>query len=178
LLADRENVKTLEYPAGGFANLRAWDSPTHQEKRWKNKHQIATVDCFVLLASPDNCRAPRDIARWQQFDKLAVFKPTLLADMNNVSAIMFDTANHHYEIFNEQTIQSMVYKPHNSSLYLYAATQVGKHPKNPVHQVYLDILPPQEAGFSFNDIELKWLVWGLLAILLGLVAWQLRKRNN
>lgn len=177
LLADKESIKVLEYSAATSANLRQWDSPTHRGQRWKNKDQIAVVDCFALISSPKNCKSPKDIVRWTRFDKLSIFKPTLLAEMNNISAIMFDRSNHNYEVFNQHTLQSMVYKPKNSSLYLYAAGASGEHPKNPVHQVYLDLLPPREKSFSFKDIELKWLVWALLASLLSLAVWQLQKKK-
>jgi hypothetical protein len=178
LLADKEAIKTLEYPIERSPKLREWDSPTHREQRWRRKSQLAVVDCFVLLASPRNCKTPMNMVRWKRFEELAIFKPTLLADMNNISSIMFDRSNHNYEIFNQQTIQSMVYKPENNSLYLYAANELGKHPKNLAHQVYLDLLPPREKGFSLLDIKLKWLVWGLLICLLGLVAWQIRKSTG
>ena len=175
LLADKQVVKVLEYPTKNPAKLRAWDSSTHRGQRWQKQDQIAVVDCFALLTSPDNCKAPKEIVRWKQFQQLAIFKPTLLADTQNISTLMFDKSNLRYEIFSQQTTQSMIYTPENGSLHLYTVDHTGKHPKKPVHQVYLGLLPAREKQFSLLTIDFKWLVWSLLATLLGVLVWQLRR---
>lgn len=167
LIADKKSVQVLEYPSAGTATLRAWKSPLRAGKQWEAPQQIAVVDCLLLPAMPDNCKDANDITRWQRLRELARFSPSQPAKVADVANILLDTANRRYEIFNAQTLQSMVYLPTLNHLYLYAVPANGEHPSAPSHQAYLDLLPESEDG----GISLVWFIWLLIVVMLGGVIW-------
>ena len=116
LLADPEDVAVLEQPAGVTGKLRKTDSVLVNEMPWYNDEQMAIVNCFVLKALSANCHASQDYFRWARFAEL--LKDELLPD--TAISIMQDRKNKHLAIFNEDTLQSMVFWPKDRTLYLYA----------------------------------------------------------
>lgn len=179
LLADKTTVKALEYPVTASAKVRSWNSPTHRTQRWKHKHQLAMVNCFALISSPSNCKSPEDIVRWREFDKLAVFNLQTAADINGISKIMLNQANQGYEIFNHNTLQSIIYKPDSSGLYVFTSGQADRHlGDHSVHQAYLDLLPFREKNSSSNNILLNLFIWGIIFSLLGIAVWWIGKHTR
>lgn len=181
LMADKRSVQVLEYPAGGIAQIRLWSSPLRTNRQWEKPQQIALVDCHLLATLPDNCKDANDVVRWQRLRQLAEFSAAQPANVNAISALLFDTANRNYEIFNDETLQSMVFLPASNSLYLYTAPVNGEAPPTPVHQPYLGLLP--QDGENLNDggkgISSIWLIWLAVLILLAITAWvSLRSRSS
>ncbi|WMP19411.1 C45 family autoproteolytic acyltransferase/hydolase [Thiothrix lacustris] len=171
LIADKKSAKVLEYTTDSNAELRTWDSSVRTSKPWGRPQQIAVVGCLVLPDMPDNCKDANDAVRWQRLHELMQFNPTQPAKVADVSSILFDTANRRYEIFNSQTLQSMIYLPENNHLYLYTAPVEGGHPAIPTHQAYLDLLAETDAG----GIDIVWLIWLLLLAMLGGIIWVRRQ---
>jgi len=136
LMADKKTIQVLEYPAGGTARVRNWNSPTRANKPWEHVLQIAVVDCHVLASMPNNCRNVKDAVRWERLSELAQFSASQTASAEDVSNILFDTANNRYEIFSPQTLQSMMYLPASGRLYLYATPIDSTHPASPIHRKF------------------------------------------
>ena len=177
LIADKKNVQVLEYSTTLGARLRSWDSLLHPGERWQRAEQIAVVGCHMLAALANNCKDIKDLVRWQRLRELARFSADRPAETSDMSAILFDTANDRYEIFNQKTLQSLIYLPATNSIYLYAAPPAGDQTSVPVHHAYLDLLP---AGFENrssreNDFDLVWLTWLLLIGMLGVVFWVMQQ---
>jgi len=159
LMADTFDVQVLEQPQGQQAYLRSDTSPLRIEMSWGKVNQIAVVNCFTLRSSPANCISTIDSYRWHRFKKLAQFNRDNQAQVKDVINIMFDTANLHQEIFNQKTVQSMVFTPKDKRLYLYTVPISGIHSTHPVMHEIIDLLPTAQASKSWlNPIN------GLLVI--------------
>lgn len=171
LLADKKSIQILEYPQGGSANIRHWNSPTRFDKKWDKELQIAVVDCSVLVEMPNNCKDIKDSYRWRRLRQLAQFSPSKPASKQDISSIMFDTANHRFEIFAPATLQSMVYLPESGDLYLYTAAVDSSHPTSPVHKTYLGIIPPGLRNLHPDNSYMIWLTWLLLLVLSAILLW-------
>lgn len=177
LMADRKNIQVLEFPVGGAAKVRRWDSPTRPDKRWERRHQIAVVDCHVLAGMPNDCRRAKDAYRWERLRSLAVFSGVDRAGEWDLSKIMFDTANKFYEILGLQTLQSMLYQPASGHLYLYAAPVNNTELATPSYQVYYADLFPPELRNRRSGFSMLWLA-GFLLVILTLVLWFTRRAAN
>jgi len=174
-MADKKSIQVLEYAKGNSAKVRHWNSPTRADKAWGRELQIAFVDCHVLATLPDNCRNIKDVIRWDHLGELARFSPSQPVDTQDIANILFDTANNRYEIFSPQTLQSMMYLPASGRLYLYATPIDSTHPASPIHQVYLDLLPPEiRSQHEKTSFDIVWLVWLLLIVMLGTMLWMSR----
>ncbi len=172
LMADKKSIQVLEYPQGGAAKLRQLNSPTRSEKPWDKELQIAVIDCHVLATMPNNCKDIKDAYRWQRLRQLAQFSASKPASVQDIANILFDTANPLYEIFNPQTLQSMIYLPANGSLYLYTAATHGPLPVAPVHNAYLDIVPVKlHHSRDNNSNYVTWTIGLLLLVLSTIVFW-------
>jgi hypothetical protein len=148
LMADTQNVKVLEQPQGQPLHVRTDRSPLRTERSWEKVNQIAVVSCFALISSPPNCIRTVDIIRWHRFKTLAQFSRTIRADVKDVMNIMFDTVNPHQQIFNQNTVQSMVFTPTDNRLYLYTVPNSGIHNTPSVMHEIVDLLPTGEMSGS------------------------------
>jgi hypothetical protein len=151
----------LEYPVNDKPQPRFWNSAS--SRPWDKPQQIAVVDCLILDTFGDHCQDVNNGVRWQRLRERMNFSATNPASLEAVSALLFDTENQQYEIFNAQTLQSLVYLPSKNRLYLYAIPESGEHLAAPVHVAYLDLLP----ATTDDDISLVWLIWLLLFAMLG-----------
>lgn len=161
LIADKETVQVLEYPANSKAQPRFWNSAS--SRPWDKSQQIAVVDCLILDAFADHCQDVSNGVRWQRLREQMNFSVANPASLDSISVLLFDTANQQYEIFNEKTLQSLVYFPSKNRLYLYTIPESGEHSKTPVHTAYLDLLP----ATADDDISLVWIIWLVLFAMLG-----------
>lgn len=179
LMADQKAVQVLEYPAADNALLRTWNSALqtslYTDKIAKSRQQIVVVDCHLLadLHKYNNCKDASDIVRWQRLLQLADFSPTQPAHFNDVSALLFDTANRRYEIFNARTLQSLLYLPASNSLYLYTAPVQQTKSTAPAHLFYPDLFARgiQNNRKNENGISYIWPVSLLLLLMAGTVFW-------
>ncbi len=172
LLADKKSIQVLEYPQGGTAKVRQWNSSTRFDKDWDKELQIAVIDCHVLSSMPNNCKDIKDSYRWQRLRQLAQFNILRPASMQDMRNILFDTNNHLFEIFNPETLQSMVYLPESGNLYLYTAAVESSRPISPVHKAYLGIIPSELRNLHFNSNRyIIWLIWSVLALLFAIMLW-------
>ena len=172
LMADKKNIQVLEYDSGGIAKIRQWNSPTRANKQWHKRQQIAVIGCHILASLPNGCRDVKEGYHWARLRQLAVFNSANPANSYDIAGILLDKKNHLFEIFNAQTLQSMVYQPTNGNLYLYTATVDGT--SIPVtHRAYFDIIPKEIRDQSVNknkNLPL-WLITALLLVLSAIVYW-------
>ncbi|HEC85265.1 MAG TPA: hypothetical protein ENI48_08535 [Thioploca sp.] len=142
LMADTKDVEVLEQPQGQKAHLRNATSPLRIEMSWGKPNQIAVVNCFVLRNSPLNCISSIDRFRWHRFRTLAKFNSTdNQAHVKDVIKIMFDKVNPYQEIFNQNTVQSIVFTPKDKRLHLYTVPISGIHSAHPVMYEIPNLLP-------------------------------------
>jgi len=173
LVADPQSVEIWEYPSNGKLYRRDWHSPLKAPKAWTAFRQIAAVNCLVGKVAANKCSV-KDDYRWQRLRQLANFKAEHPVKLSDVSNILFDQANDRYEIFAKETVQSLIFLPDRSELYLYA--QSANAPLN--HQLYANLVPYDEKGYlglSWLDRHFIWL-GGIALILLFAVIWLMRKR--
>ncbi len=149
LMADTFDVQVLEQPQGQQAHLRSNTSPLKIGMSWGKVNQIAVVNCFVLKSSPANCISTVNRYRWHRFKTLAQFNRENQAQVKDVSNIMFDTANPLQEIFNQNTVQSMVFTPKDKRLYLYSVPISGIHSTHPVMHEIVGLLPTAQVSKSW-----------------------------
>ncbi|CAA6828350.1 MAG: Unknown protein [uncultured Thiotrichaceae bacterium] len=172
LMADKKTVQVLEYPANGTAKIRTWDSATHTNRPWNRTQQIGVVDCHLLATLPNNCNLVKDSYHWERLRDMAQFSPSQPANVQTVSQILFDTANASYEIFNQYTLESLIFLPVSGSLYLYTTPMNGTHPSSPIHQPYLDLLPTKHRHKSSKyDLNFTLYSWLLLLTMVGIAVW-------
>jgi hypothetical protein len=165
LMADTENIQVLEQPQGLPAHVRTDTSPLRLEMSWGKKNQIAVVNCFVLKNSPANCLTTANRYRWHRFKTLAHFNSQSQAHVKNVMEIMFDTANPRSEIFNQKTVQSMVFTPTDNRFYLYTVPISGIHSTQPLMHEIEDLLPAAQVSNSwFSPITSLVAIVGLLFV--------------
>ena len=175
LLADANSVQVQEYaPPQRRFRPRYWDSPLHGGMHWEHPQQIAAVDCLMLSTMPDTCHDAKDSVRWQRLDTLLHFSAQQPATANDISSILFDTANKRYELFTEDTLQSLYFLPANNSLYLYTAPTGTHSDDNLIHQAYLDLLPRTPPW----ELKLKWFIWPLILLMLSAVVWVSRRKSE
>ncbi len=176
LMADKETVEAFEYSLHGTAQTRTPDSALRTQK-WDRENQLAVVDCLMLQTMPDTCKDAKDAIHWQRLQALAKFNVEKPAELTDISGLLLDTANDGYEIFNQNTLQSLVYLPSNNRLYLYAAPE-GTPPDTPLHQPYLDLMPTLTDELDGADLEIVLLTWLLLVGMLMLVTWSSRRKTR
>lgn len=170
MIADPKTVGVLEHSKNNLKQFRSWNSPVHASTPWNKRQQVATVDCFAQLKMPDNCQSARDLIRWKRFRELADFDFRKPASVSELSKVMTDTQNRRHEIFNENTLQSIIFQPNSGKLYLYA-NRVGKHSKTPVYQAYFDftealVKREQSQTSLINFKTLSWATLFLLSVML------------
>ncbi len=122
LMADAKDVRVLEQPANQRGTVRTDNTPYRLNMYWNRKNQIAAVNCYASAVIPDNCSDTRDILRWNQFRTLATFNPEAPAEPRDLISIMFDTMHSPQAIFNQDTLQAMVFEPQTGQLHLYTAS--------------------------------------------------------
>ena len=174
LMADKKNIQVLEYPANSKARIRRWNSQTQTNKPWEAKQQIAVVDCHVLSSLADNCLESKDTYRWYRLRELAQFSPQHPAQDTDLSNILFDTKNDGNEIFNSQTLNSVIFSPKNNNLYLYTAPIKANKIFQANHQPYLNLLPSSHTLANKRKApKLSFLlaIWGVVIGMILLVAW-------
>lgn len=170
LVADKRTVKILEYAVGGNKAIRDWRSRTRADKPWHRPYQIAVIDCHLSSTMKNNCKDIKDTYRWDRLQDMATFSATNPATVKNIAEILFDTENQGFRLFNQQTLQSMIYVPSNSNLYLYSQNEKGLYPNNPIHSSYLNLLTAtNEQGKESSPIN--WLLAFVLTILVAITTW-------
>lgn len=162
LLADQENVAVLEHPAGGTGKLRKTDSAIITEMPWNRREQLAAVNCFVLKTSPHNCSAANDYYRWGRFGQLSKAFPEQNLSVSDVIALMQDQANIHQAIFNEDTLQSIVFTPKDRALFLYTQPATKTDESHPLMEKYQFIKVDSSPKDKLIDIVLLVLGIGTL----------------
>jgi hypothetical protein len=172
LLADQKRVAVLEQSQGFDTQLRTDVSPLKTETLWKKPHQIAVVNCFALKSLPSNCIKSIDFFQWHRFKTLAQFNSlNNKAHVQDIMNVMLDTfnMNPYQKVFNQNTVQSMVFTPQDQKLYLYTQPVSGIHETNPVmHEIRQQSL--------FSMIPQKWpfqnlfLIVGIL-LLIGVLIY-------
>jgi hypothetical protein len=170
LIADKSGVEVLEYAPNHLVKTRRWKSKTHDNKPWDAKQQIAVIDCNVLANLPNNCKESKDNHHWHRLRQLAQFNPQHPAQKRDISTILFDTHNDGNEIFNTQTLNSIIFIPANNALYLYAAPIEIQKDTQAIHQAYLDLLPAETSN-NQKKLTLSQILWPILFLLMLLVAW-------
>ena len=178
MVADEKAVKVLEHTKQGNSQVRSWNSPLHSNTEWGKRQQIAIVDCFALSKMPNNCQSANDLVRWKRFRQLANFDVNSPASVKEISAVMTDAQNKRHEIFNQDTLQSVIFQPASGKLYLYSNRTVNPNDK-PVYQAYFDfsetlVKSPQTNNSLFNIKTLSWL---LIALLSAALWWFVKKRD-
>jgi len=173
LMGDKKNIQVLEYNSGGIAKIRRWNSPTKGNKQWDKRQQIAVIGCHILASLPNNCRDAKEGYHWMRLRQLAVFNSANPANTYDIADILLDEKNHLFEIFNAQTLQSMVYQPENGNLYLYTASGNGEPSTAVTHRGYFDIIPKEIRDQSANKNKHfpLWLISVLLLVLSTIVYW-------
>ena len=178
MIADEKAVKVLEHSKQGNSQIRSWNSPLHASTDWDKRQQIAVVDCFALIKMPNNCQSANDLVRWKRFRQLANFDANSPASIKEISAVMTDTQNKRHEIFNQDTLQSVIFQPASGKLYLYS-NRTAKPNDKPVYQAYFDfsetLVKSTQASSSFFNI--KTLFWLLIAFLSTALWWFIKKRD-
>jgi len=183
LIADKKNVQILEYSPVGKAQIRSWESETRPDKQWNRTSQIAVVDCHVLKSRSGNCERAKDTYRWERLRTQAIFIKNKKAAVQDIAGIMLDSHNQYYEILASDTLQSMIYLPGTSHLYLYAAP-VNKTKIPPAYKIYYQDILPEKFRNPGNKNYFFWWISGLL-VLLAIALWLIRRsirekidRNN
>lgn len=178
MVADKKTVTVLEHSKNGNNQARGWNSPLHANTAWGKRQQIAVVNCFSLLSMPNNCQSASNLVRWKRLRNLANFDAQSPADLTELSALMTDTQNKRHEIFNQATLQSVIYQPASGKLYLYANLS-GNNTEKPVYQAYFDITDTLVKSTEESESYLSFatLYWFLL-VLLGALLWCLMRKRT
>jgi hypothetical protein len=174
LMADKKNIQVLEYPRNGIAKVRLWNSPTQENKPWNKLQQIAMIGCHVLASLPKNCNTAKEGYQWARLRQLAVFNTSNLATPQDIATILLDKKNYLFEIFNAQTLQSIVYKPKTTNLYLYTAKADETNSQLPLHYPYLDLIP-EALHNQVNTKNKHLLLWLVTVLLFAIVLWVISK---
>jgi len=169
-MADESNIEVLEYAPNRQVKVRRWKSETHDNKPWNAKQQIAVIDCNLLENLPNNCTESKDNHHWHRLAQLAQFDPDNPATKRNISELLFDTRNDGNEIFNAQTLNSVIFMPVSNALYLYAAPIEIQKNTHPIHLAYLDLLPSKSLN-NQKELTLLQIIWPILLLLMLAVAW-------
>lgn len=171
LLADQKNIAVLEQPIGETGTLRKTDSPLVEEMPWPNSEQLPVVNCFVLKNSPHNCYDSKDHYRWGRFAQLSKAFPEQILSVSNLVTIMQDQSNSHQAIFNEDTLQSIVFTPKDRALYF--STQTNE--KYPLVEKYQFIKTDSNNKF----FEIMLLIFGTVGLaLVWIYVFQGGKKNK
>jgi hypothetical protein len=117
LFADPTDVQVLEHPQGMNGQVRTDQSPLQSDLSWGRSNQIAVVNFFALASLPANERYFHNYDRWDRFRALAGFNAGSKASEEGIESIMLDTVG---GIFNNDTVQSLVFNTAEKKLYLYA----------------------------------------------------------
>lgn len=117
LLADQEDVAVLEQPVGKTGRVRDSNGITVNNTEWHNNMPLAIVNCFVLKDSPRNCYQYKDYYRLGRFAQLTKKLDEQNVSVSDVMAIMQDQVNIRQAIFNEDTLQSIIFTPKDRMLY-------------------------------------------------------------
>lgn len=136
LFADQGNIAVLEQPAGEIGKLRKTHSAIINEMPWNHNEQLAVVNCFVLKASAHNCYMSRDHYRWGRFAHLLTAFLEQNLSVGDVITLMQDQANIRQAIFNEDTLQSIIFTPKDRALYLYTQAVTKSEEAHPSIEKY------------------------------------------
>lgn len=178
IVADKKTVTVLEHSKNGSSQVRHWNSPLHANTPWGKRQQIGVVNCFTLLSMPNSCQSASNSVRWKRLRNLANFDAQSPASLTELSSLMTDTQNKRHEIFNNTTLQSVIYQPASGKLYLYANLD-GTNTKTPVYQAYFDFADTlvKSTKESASYFSFKKVYWLLIALLGAALWWFMRKRT-
>ncbi len=164
VMADRISIQVLEKPQDEVARIRTDHSVYRADKPWGRANQIAVVNCYVLARAPDNCTHSRDNFLWQRFSQLATFDRLHPAETRDIINIMLDTANHRQAIFNQRTLQALVFTPEDSTLHLYHTPPSGQGSERPLMQAFRNLLPAQQTR-SWDSLLIILVACGLCGLI-------------
>jgi len=177
LMADKLSVHVLEHPAGRDAQIRRWDSSLYASRIWNHPQQVAVVDCYLLSTLINNCHDASDVIRWQRLDELSNLAANEVVTARSLSTHLLDTKHRGFEIFNAQTLQSLVYQPERNELYLYTAPVDSSNKTAASMQLYTDLAPTH----ARQDQGRLWkigLLWFFLITLIVSTLWFIHRARG
>jgi hypothetical protein len=166
LLADPEDIAILEQPAGKIGRLRQIDSMTVNNRGQSNNQQLAAVNCFVLKDSPRNCYTSTNYYQLGRFAQLAKTFAGQNLSVSDVVTLMQDQANIHQAIFNENTLQSIVFTPRDRVLYFSTPALTKTNEKLLVPEKY-QFIKTHRSSSNDKRIEMALLVLGVGVVGVG-----------
>lgn len=179
LLADNYDIQVLEQPPGQDAQVRRDRSAYRVDKAWPGRYQIAAVNCFTLLRSPDNCYDMRDNFRWDRFRDLANFSASNPAEVRSIIDVMFDHLHDAQAIYNPRTLQAMVFEPKARNLHLYSMPISGRHEAGPrmsqLNGLLSDI--PDDAFDWLSTLNIA-IFFTLLVLIVALIYGEFAKKRR
>lgn len=169
LLADKKDIRVLEQPRGETGRLRSAYSPLRIDISWDKPCEIAAVNFFALRGFSNNVT---EVCRWRRFETLAVFDRYHKAHVGDVMKIMLDTEPVCYDsIFRERTVQSMVFTPGDTKLYLYTVPISGVHPVNPVMEEVKGLIPAGSPAYMTDVGNLPIILLLVIGVPVGAVIY-------
>ena len=130
LFADKNKIIVIEQAHGEKGKPRTINSLliNSMPALENNTQTFILVSCFVLKTSPKNCYSSTDYYRWNRLKQLI--------DKNNkpltspiLSAIMQDNTNQKQAIFNQNTLQTIIFIPLEKTLFFYGGSTVKSRTK-------------------------------------------------
>lgn len=157
LIADADRAVVVEQAAGAPGQPRTADSPTQATLSWGRAEQLAVVSCFALRDLRGDCQGLRDRFRWQRLRELGQFSATgLQARLDDMLALLQDTANPPYALFGSDTVETLLFQPREQRLYLRTLSSPAE---------VSDSLPLYQP-FPKRDPDRRW-AWALGLLLTG-----------
>jgi hypothetical protein len=177
LLADPENIAVLEQPAVQTGISRQTDSTLVNEMPWYNGQQLAVVNCFVLKTSPHNCYASQDHYQWERFAQLskAFFEQVL--SVSQVAHLMQDQMNSQQAIFNQDTLQAIVFTPKDRVLYFSISADRQVNDQNPLLEKY-QFIKISKPGSNYKSIAVVLLVAVGILVLVWIYVFPINRANK
>jgi hypothetical protein len=178
LMADRTYIQVLEKPQNTLGRIRNDNSPYRANKSWNKTNQIAAVNCYTLLSSPNNCTHSNDNFRWQRLRQLANFDHAHPAEVSDIISIMLDTTNHYQAIFNRHTLYSMVFTPEDGTLHLYHTPSSGQDSARPVMQAFRNLLPTGKPSGGWQPIIIMLTALGAFILIATVYYFEFHRKRR
>lgn len=167
LIVDHNEGKVIEVARNGLRRLRS-RGLDFQKSKSISDNKLLVLDCTWLIYPDQNCGKASEVTRWQRFLTLSNSKTSVSA--KSVMNIMTDKANHGFEIFNKNTVFSLVYESSSSNVFLIKNTE-----DNPQYRPAALFTSDYKKSF-FSGIKLE--LWLLLFILIFLYGFVLFKQKS
>ncbi len=178
LMADRTDIQVLEKPQNTLGRIRNDNSQYRADKSWNKINQIAVVNCYALLSSPNNCTHSNDNLRWQRLRQLANFDRAHPAEVSNIISIMLNTTNHYQAIFNQHTLYSMVFTPEDGTLHLYHTPSSGQNSARPVMQAFRNLLPAGKPSGSWQPLLIMLTALGAFVLIATVYYFEFHRKRR